>query len=616
MTEPSPSPGPLVSRWTLVVVVVLLGGILAGLAFVPWSPPRPEPAVDAAPRPELGLEAWAEDIPPRNPLPDPALQPLADLIRAAWRGEPWSLDRLPEGLEGRGAVYANAREAGLSHGARWGAHAEQGQALIAVIEALRAEVGERPVDTLELNLAHGFTTLDPSAHRAAYTNVHRGLKGIELLGRGEPERIGPTEMLATNRDFKKTVQVWARRNPHAIPEDPSDLIIRQFEADQLLIQLNEPSPAIRMYRGNRVVPLDQVTPSAIAELAQLHTDWMTRSLHPDGRQTYKYWPSSGKESSANNMIRQWMATVALVRAAHRADDEELWQKVDQNIAYNLEQFYEVDGDLGLIVEGGTKVKLGAVALAALAMLEHRDRDRWAETEEALYRTTLHLWRPDGRFKTFYRPDRDDNHNFYPGEALLYWAFRLEAAPDPELLDRFHKSVAHYREWHLSNRNPAFIPWHTQAYVKVWGQTQDPDLAAWTFEMNDWLLEVQQWEEQERFPDTMGRFYDPKRPFGPPHASATGVYIEGLIDAWRLARALDETDRAERYRRAILRALRSIMQLTFKDDVDMFYISQRDRVHGGVRTTVYNNEIRVDNVQHNLMGIQKVLDSMPPEAFQP
>ena len=40
-----------------------------------------------------------------------------------------------------------------------------------------------------------------------------------------------------------------------------------------------------------------------------------------------------------------------------------------------------------------------------------------------------------------------------------------------------------------------------------------------------------------------------------------------------------------------------MQLEFADDIDMFYIPDRTAVRGGLRTAVYNNEIRVDNVQH-------------------
>jgi hypothetical protein len=205
----------------------------------------------------------------------------------------------------------------------------------------------------------------------------------------------------------------------------------------------------------------------------------------------------------------------------------------------------------------------------------------------------------------------DCQNFYPGEALLLWSSLLREG-ELDLLNRFWKSFEFYRRWHLENRNPAFIPWHTQAYWNVWKFAHDDRLARAIFEMNDWLLTVQQWESAAR-PDCQGRFYDPKRPFGPPHASSTGVYLEGLADAFALARELGDDQRVVAYRTALLRGLRNVAQLTFKNDLDMYYVSKRNRLYGGVRTTEYNNVVRVDNVQHCLMAIQKVLDAFEGEA---
>lgn len=603
----APPPDRYAARRTWVVALVLAGTLAFMATRLGTHAPPPAVADHTA---QLVAEA-----PPRAPLRDDDLAPLADALRAAWHNEAEAPP--PDALANPGAVYLVARQSGLKQAEGWRHGPHTGNAMIELALELREAAGSQRVDTLEVVLAHGFTTLNPSEQGRHFTNVHRGLRGLELVGPSGVTRFAPTEMIATNRDFRRTIKVWSERSGTAAGSPlPDTHTVRLFDADQLIVPLAADAPVQRMYRGNRVTDVAQITQTEVQRLADLHAGWLFRNLHSDGRQTYKYWPSSGKESDGNNMIRQWMATVAMVRVAQRGADPTKWDRINANIRYNLGAFYEEDGDLGLIVEAGTKVKLGAVALAALSMLEHKDRQAWRATEDALFRTTMHLWQPDGSFRTFYRPDRNDNHNFYPGEALLYWAFRYEAEPDPELLRRFMASYRYYREWHLNNRNPAFIPWHTQAYVKMWQKTKDPSLAEWVFEMNDWLLDVQQWDEQERFPDTMGRFYDPRRPFGPPHASSTGVYLEGLIDAWKLAQDLGDEDRAESYRRAMVRALRSVHQLTFKDDLDMFYISRRELVRGGVRTTVYDNEIRVDNVQHNLMGILKILDTLPNDAFRP
>ena len=196
---------------------------------------------------------------------------------------------------------------------------------------------------------------------------------------------------------------------------------------------------------------------------------------------------------------------------------------------------------------------------------------------------------------------------------MFWAKRIIATRDPELLARFHQSFTYYRSWHRANRNPAFIPWHTQAYCIVWELTRDDELAAAVLEMNDWLLGVQQWDTAPHA-DCQGRFYDPSRPFGPPHASSTAVYLEGLAEAFALARKIGDHDRAGNYRTAILRGLRSLSQLTFKDDVDMFYISKRDAVRGGVQTSEYDNAVRIDNVQHALTAIDKVLNALTENDY--
>ena len=53
-----------------------------------------------------------------------------------------------------------------------------------------------------------------------------------------------------------------------------------------------------------------------------------------------------------------------------------------------------------------------------------------------------------------------------------------------------------------------------------------------------------------------------------------------------------------------RGIRSLAQLQFRDDLDAYYVSQKERVIGAIRTESYNNEIRIDNLQHGLMALLK------------
>jgi hypothetical protein len=436
-------------------------------------------------------------------------------------------------------------------------------------------------------------------------------------------------MVASNRDVSKVLcRVQAAGDGGMSASGAGTLQVRTFEATQLLFRRHASPEMLVLTRGTTLQRASDVSATTAARLERVLGDYLARSVQPNGRMRYQFYPSRGEEDTQhNNMVRQWMATLALCRLAQRRRSDALFKLAERNIRFNLEHFYQEEGPLGLIVHRGM-VKLGAVALAVMALREHQRSDDYRDVQGRLLSTIDRLWQSDGSFRTFLKPaNRNDQQNFYPGEALLAWSCCLSNAPPesdsspvagsvcggPTLAQLFN-SFRFYRAWHRARRNPAFIPWHTQAYYKLWAHTQDRELSDFVLEMNDWLLSMQQWDDAPH-PDCRGRFYNPRKPFGPPHASSTGAYLEGLVDAFALARQVNDQVRADAYRIAILRGLRSVLQLTFKDDVDMFYVQGREQLLGAVRTTVYNNVVRVDNVQHNLMALMKILDVFSEEDYQ-
>lgn len=437
------------------------------------------------------------------------------------------------------------------------------------------------------------------------------LQGTRLLG-----AAGASEMIAANRTYERALaQILDLQDLPADSVEKGHVEPALFDSLQVLVRLGDAPSADLLWRGNRIVNASAVDAEGTRELAEKMILWMHNQVDGDGRIVYKYYPSSGRESPNDNSIRQAMASVCLNRVALQSGRPADREIADRNLAHLLRKYYRRDGAFGYLAEGA-KAKLGAAALAALAILENPDAARYREQFERLCHTVDALWQETGEFRTFLKPDdRNDNQNFYPGEALLFWAVCLaQRGGDPA---RFLQSFAYYRDWHRANRNPAFVPWHTQAYytaLPVAGAAAAP-LEAFIFEMNDWLLEMQQWDTAPH-PDLKGRFYNPEHPeYGPPHASSTGVYLEGLIDAFDLARRNGDTARAGRYRLAILRGIRSLMQLQFRDDADMYYVARRERVLGGIRTEVYDNAIRVDNVQHGLMALLKTMARMDNEELR-
>jgi len=474
-------------------------------------------------------------------------------------------------------------------------------------DSLRAvlDTPEAPsATTLDIAAPHGWQRFDPGEARA-FANRHRGLVAYGFALGEARTWLPPTETVATNRAPAKVLERFCERNDldtAGFREQGSAVASR---ADQALVHLdgNGDMPVEPMYRGNRVVRLNRITGGEAEAMLERLLAWARANMAGDGALPYKHWPSRGEDATSDNVIRQLLATLGLIRAARTPGRGEVAALADANLARNIRAYLVERGDHAAMECGG-KGKLGATALGALAILEHEGTNGPHAAALAKLRAGIdRQWREDGAFRTFLWPeDRNDCQNFYPGEALLFYAALYRHTHDAEVLDRALRTFRCYRAWHRERPNPAFVPWHTQACARLHAATGDDELRAFIFEMNDWLLTVQQWGEPLE-PDLWGRFYAPSKPaYGPPHAASTGVYLEGLAVACELARRAGDDGRAESYRQAVRRGLRSLRQLQFVGAVDTFYIGKRARVLGALRTEAYDNEVRLDNVGHALLAL--------------
>ena len=496
-----------------------------------------------------------------------------------------------------GPLHLTCRAKGRAMDRRWSTFARLADDLTAICDLATA-----PITTIELTIAKTARPLHPAQLGRALSNDTRGLLGFELRAGTRIARISPLETVTRNLGPKAAFDRLAAELDH-----PALATRWTFAADQILIDLVR-QRRHRLHRGAVVVPQTAITRASTSEMATAMTRWLAAQVGPDGATHYKYWPSSGTYSGANNTVRQFMASACLALATRR--DTSVTDACARNFRYNFSTFYTEEDDIGLINEG-EKVKLGAAAVAVVAILNLPDASSYQRQLSRLTRFLQKMQNPDGSFRTFLRPqNRNDNQNFYPGEALLALAMLDDPALTPAILRGFH----HYRTQYRKDRNPAFIPWHSMACCRLYRTTQAPELAEFVFEMNDWLVTLQALAPAQ--PDTIGEFFTPQTAdFGPPHASSTGVYLEGLIEAHSLAREFGHKSRADTYRHAILRGLRSLRQLQFTDLTDHYYLNKTARVLGGLRSSTHDNTLRLDNVQHGLMAIWQSLDRFGDKDFE-
>lgn len=490
-----------------------------------------------------------------------------------------------------GPVYVAMRVHGALRQARW---RSDGDVFAALSACLGADNVQRAC-TLEICVCLAPDVVTGSAS----LRTERDARGRDTLclDRYQNRRwIAPTWTIATNRSIAREIERYAE------VEGTGDVTAAHLATRSFLAARVPNGWRVNaLYRGNTVVPVRAVTPELVTQLQQGLRTWLLTNQTRDGDLPYKYWPSRGKQAPSNNVLRQLLATVALFRQGRWARDQEATDAGQRHLHAVLNATYRPVGHGHAIVQDG-KAKLGASAMAGLALLDapgaRRDGDALAGVRDAV----LACSRDDGRFRTFLLPDaRNDQQNFYPGEALLFLVRYAGATGDGRLVERCLKALRWYADWHRRARNPAFVPWHTMAAAALHDLTAVRWLADWVFEMSDWLLAMQQ-SDHDLPADVRGRFYRPDRPdFGPPHAASTAVYLEGLAEAWRLAYRCGDVDRQARYAGALRLGLRALRQLQFVDETDMYYVSQRGQVAGAVRTEVYDNTIRIDSVAHGLLA---------------
>lgn len=467
---------------------------------------------------------------------------------------------------------------------------------------------------IELTLFHGAEELTDRSHSAISQAISLGVHGLALECAGRCAWFSSSKPIIHNYSATKTCERLAESI--GLSSDGyrrADARLWRLETIHL-VQPSRATPPRRLFRCDRTIPREQTDFGSVQQLLDGAGKWLLRHVRGDGSLEYKYLPSRGEYSSANNDLRQWMATHCLAELHRDAPDQRHQEAYQRNLAYNLAKYYRNTGAFAYIIDQD-KAKLGAAACALMALLAGDNGEKYASEAASLKHGLLSQSEPDGSFRTFFVPsDRNDQQSFYSGEAMLALAMWLERRPDPALQER----LRHAREYYLpyyraTGRYAPFIPWHTMAYWRLAKLTGDDDYTKAIFELNDWLVCLQNVDPASPL-DQQGDFFVSRFAYnGPSHASSTAVYLEGLAYAYAAARAAGDETRAAAYCSSLRWGWRYLIQLQFREE-NAFYLRHRQRVLGGLRTTLADNQVRCDNVQHAAMAAMALLTQVPKAAF--
>ncbi|HWO07285.1 MAG TPA: AMMECR1 domain-containing protein [Candidatus Paceibacterota bacterium] len=361
---------------------------------------------------------------------------------------------------------------------------------------------------------------------------------------------------------------------------------------------------VELERG--VLPLPEEVSRAFLEgRLRMIAQWVEENQRDDGSLPYLYSPSRGEYPEGSNVIRQMITVQGLYAVANILGDEKLRDAAVRAEGYMLRRSLRNDGNRAYMVEEDGEVKLGASALAVLALREKSGGESTAH-ERALGEFLLSMQRPDGSFQTFLQDEpTDENDRFYSGEALTALAKLAVATGEQKYYDALARSLPYYRAKLESDFYPQYAPWHMQAYAIAYQATDIEEYKAYTYWLADRLIETMLENDTDALPDEEGRFYNPDVPeWGPPHSSSTGIYTEGLTYAYEIARADGDVRRAQKYRDAVLQGTRSLLHVQWTPE-SAYYLTYPERVVGSFKRTVTDNRHRIDQMGHAANALARV-----------
>ncbi|HKJ27494.1 MAG TPA: hypothetical protein VJ965_07640, partial [Anaerolineales bacterium] len=342
--------------------------------------------------------------------------------------------------------------------------------------------------------------------------------------------------------------------------------------------------------------LKSITSDTILQRLAWAEQWFANSTNPEsGLLEYMYFPSDDVYSSDNNHVRQLACMWAMAELQAFNGNDKLNDVVTTSLDYYL-QYMTEDGYLS--IEGDAKLAYNAfMIMALLGSPDYPDRDRILVD---LGNAILKLQKEDGSYNTYFDFDSDSGMDFYPGEAMLSLMKLYNYTEDERYLQSVHEAFSYYPDYWRKNKNTAFVPWHSQAYLLLYRAVEEPRIAEFVFEMNDWMVENHQLMRTE-YPDVHGGF---TRSFP---RNSTSAYMEGMNDAYTLAVLVGDEVHQAKYEQAIKYAVRFILQMQYTPD-NVFYLENPELAIGGFRHSLVFNDQRNDYTQHASFALMKTYEN--------
>lgn len=356
-------------------------------------------------------------------------------------------------------------------------------------------------------------------------------------------------------------------------------------------------------RGMLAGPAAPVTRARLMSSLRAGAEWLMRNQREDGTYAYLFEPERAAFSDADNVIRQASTAFGLAAVGAYLEEPAIEDSARRCIDYLLSKTKYGDADRSTPYIHHLSVHdLGATAVTLLAILHLANPEPYEDATLALGRSITTLQDDCGQLRSsFSEPSCYIGQSFFPGEALFALSALYERTRAVEFRRCIERAFGYYPQAWRHSRDAPFVPWQTHAAYRMYGLTEERRYADFAFEMNDWVV-GQIWnEEGSPDPDFVGGIGQPR-----PGVS-TATLIEGIAEAYALAKKTGDSRRADRYRAAIVGAAEFVLRLQFKEQ-EAYYLPAESRggAIGGFRLSLADHSLRIDAAEHCMVALLNML----------
>lgn len=479
------------------------------------------------------------------------------------------------------------------------------------MQEIREKKADEP-DDIMVQLSFGYTPF-PVKDLARWSgNIHRGTFGLLYEANGKTYRVDPQMIVENNWNLKIANKEAASELGLDLTEWKEDKIkLSRFETYAFWIPRADPSRGMRLIRGMIPVDVADVTADSVRETGASAIRFLSNHVSPEGLLPSKIRPASGREAFSGDL--ESILTSVWALCVHASETGEADAEKTALLAVNsvIKNYFREEGELGYLLDKG-EANVRDAALFALALSSLPNRREVYPTEVKLGNFLNERLLDSGLMRTFRFAKIHDHQEEYTGLPLYYLARIASYHKDKTLKARLAKATEYYKDYYSRNPHPDFLPWHVKAAFSAWKlseRTEDRDYALF---LADELAAFQQWEDVP-YAESRGRFYPQENNRRYPSALTTARNIYALEQALQVASLVGDTDRVHSLSRVILRGMRYLSQIQFKNSAETYYTQDPSKILGALRTTAYNSISSLDAAAMTYLASNMFMSSIPGDA---